>query len=119
MIPDGTFIHAGVMLSGATYNGTTIVCYGELKLRARVGTETTFGGSFVGLIIKDCENVTLYYRGHGNRTNQTDNEHCHLVGIAGATSFHAPIFTRAEVRGDGLYVSQSDWSSALHPAEPP
>src|SRR2546426_9033138 len=111
MIPDGTFIHAGVLLSGAAYNGTTIVCYGELKLRARVGAETTVGGAFVGLMIKDCDNVTLYYRGHGNRTNQTDNEHCHLVGIAGATNFHAPIFHAREVRGDGLYVSQSDWSS--------
>ena len=111
MIPDGTFIHAGVLLSGAAYNGTTIVCYGELKLRARVGAETTVGGAFVGLMIKDCDNVTLYYRGHGNRTNQTDNEHCHLVGIAGATNFHAPIFHAREVRGDGLYVGQSDWSS--------
>src|SRR6266566_1228676 len=112
MIPDGTFIHAGVLLSGATYNGTTIVCYGELKLRARVGAETTFGGAFVGLIIKDCDNVTLYYRGHGNRTNQTNNQECHLVGIAGATNFHAPIFHAREVRGDGLYVGQSDWMSS-------
>jgi len=112
MIPDGTFIHAGVLLSGATYNGTTIVCYGELKLRPRAGAETTFGGAFVGLIIKDCDNVTLYYRGHGNRTNQTNNQECHLVGIAGATNFHAPIFHAREVRGDGVYVGQSDWMSS-------
>jgi Pectate lyase superfamily protein len=116
VIPPGTFLHAGVLLSGPTYDGTTIVCYGELKLRPRTGAETTFGGSFVGLIIKDCDSVTLYYRGHGNRTNQTDNEHCHLVGIAGATNFHAPIFHAREVRGDGLYVGQSNWVSTSRPS---
>lgn len=110
-IPDGTFIHAGLFLSGASYNGTTIVCQGELELRPRVGAETTFGGAFVGLVIKDCDNVTLYYRGHGNRTNQTDNQECHLVGIAGATNLHVPTFHAREVRGDGLYVGQSDWLS--------
>ena len=111
LIPDGVFVHAGVRLSGSSYDGTTIMCYGELKLRARVASEVTYGGAFVGLIIKDCDNVTLFYRGHGNRTNQPNNEHCHLVGIAGATNFHAPMFQAREVRGDGLYVSQSDWLS--------
>src|ERR1700747_1816138 len=41
VIPEGTFIHAGVFLSGSTYSGTTIVCYGELRLRPRLGTEAT------------------------------------------------------------------------------
>ncbi len=116
VIPPGTFLHAGLLLSGATYDDTTIVCYGELRLRPRSGAETTFGGSFVGLIVKDCDSVTLYYRGHGNRTNQTDNEHCHLVGIAGATNFHAPIFHAREVRGDGLYVGQSNWLATSKPS---
>ncbi len=111
IIPNGTFIHAGILLDGSSYNDTQIYCYGELKLRARVGAEDNFGGAYVGLILKDCDNVGLHYRGHGNRANQPDAGDAHLVGIAGASNVRIPVFHIREIRGDGMYISQSSWTS--------
>src|SRR5437764_406598 len=61
------------------------------------------------MIIKDCDNVTTYYRGHGNRTNQTDNQACHLVGIHNVAYIRAPMSHAREVSCDVLYVVESDW----------
>ena len=112
VVPSGRYIHAGVLLDGATYNNTHIVCIGELVLKPRPSTsDSNFHGTWTGLIIKDCSFVTINYRGDGQRTLQTDQEGIHLVGIAGANNISFPTFYGKEVRGDGIYISQSSWTT--------
>jgi len=107
----GRTLCAGVFLEGAGYNGTRIICRGELVLKPRPSKGTgNFYGVWAGLIFKDCENIVLQYRGHGNRIAQPDEEHCHLVGLAGVRNFECPQFLAREVRGDGIYISQSEWT---------
>jgi hypothetical protein len=106
----GRALCAGIVLDGASYNGTRILCRGEFVLKPRPSRGTgNFFGTWIGLMIKDCQGVTLQYRGDGNRRSQPDEEHCHLVGLAGVRNFECPQFVAREIRGDGIYISQSDW----------
>lgn len=110
IIIPGRALCAGVFLDGSSYNGTMIVCQGELVLKPRPSKSTgLFSGVWVGLIFKDCQGIVLQYRGDGNRKAQPDEEHCHLVGLAGVKDFECPQFFGREIRGDGIYISQSDW----------
>ena len=112
LFPKGyTFLAAGVLLNGATYDDTHIVVEGTFKLKASAGG-ANFGGAWVGIIFKDCDNVTLeFYDSDGNRGNQADTEYHHMIGLAGVTNFKAPILSFREIRGDGIYISQSTWTS--------
>jgi hypothetical protein len=106
----GRALCAGVVLDGASYNGTRILCRGEFVLKPRPSVSTgNFFGMWVGLMFKDCQGITLHYRGDGNRQSQPSEEHCHLVGLAGVRNFECPQFIGREIRGDGIYISQSDW----------
>jgi hypothetical protein len=111
IIPQGTYLCAGIELDGSSYNDTTIICDGTLKLIADAGS-SNFGGAWVGLLIKDCDGVTLAYKGDGNRSAMTAREQIFLVGIAGASNVNIPRFEAQEIRGDGLYISQSNWTSS-------
>ena len=108
VIPDGDHMHYGITLSGATYDGTKIACKGRLKLAPDAGA-STFGGAWVGLLIKDCSGVELWYRGDGSRLNMTAREQIFNVGIAGGANHRIHSFDCIEIRGDGLYIGQSDW----------
>lgn len=68
----GTYMFAGVVLSGTGWEGTTIYFKGKHLLKPdTTGTNTPGYGAFIGLIIpKDVNGLTLYYRGDGNRTLQ-------------------------------------------------
>jgi len=104
------YLHSGLSLNGTTYNNTTIVCEGLLLL-APDGGGSTFGGAWVGLLIKDCDGVNLTYRGNGNQSAMTDREQIFCVGLAGATNLAIDTFKVENVQGDGMYISQSDWQS--------
>lgn len=108
----GPHLCAGLLLSGPTYNNTTLIFESPLLLKTRPTAGTSnFGGGWVGLIIKDCDGVTLSFKGDGQRTTQPAEEHCHLVGFAGVTNIKVPLFIAKEIRGDGLYIGQSDWQA--------
>jgi hypothetical protein len=110
IIVPGRALCAGVVLDGASYDGTRIVCRGEFVLKPRPSASTgNFFGTWIGLMIKDCQGITLHYRGDGNRQAQPNEEHCHLVGLAGVRNFECPQFIAREIRGDGIYIGQSDW----------
>lgn len=98
---------AGVLLSGSSYNGTTIYCEGEVLLTPSAG-QTNFQGAWMGLILQSCSNVTLFYRGNGQRSLQPDMEFEHLVGSFGTDNLTIPYFICREIRGDGLLVSDAD-----------
>ncbi|EKS6738480.1 hypothetical protein NTH60_002468 [Enterobacter ludwigii] len=117
VIPEGEFIYAGVTLNGSTYNNTRFLCEGILKLKQRASYATSpptyennFGGGFVGLVLKDVFNVSGNLRLDGQRAAQPNEEHIYCVGIAGGGGFN---FTGSinEIKGDGFYISQSDWLS--------
>jgi len=110
IIPDGTYLHAGVLLNDSSYNNTSLICRGILKLKADGGA-SIFGGSWGGTLIKDCSGITLEYKGDGNRAAMTAREQIFLVGIAGASDINIRSFDAVDIRGDGLYISQSDWAS--------
>lgn len=111
VIPNnGEYLHYGILLDGSSYNNTKIVCNGTLKLAPDpLGTYSNFGGAWVGLIIKDCNDVEVWYRGNGNKSEMIAKQQIHLVGLAGAIRPKFHTFMVNEIRGDGMYVSQSDW----------
>jgi len=104
---DMTFYVAGVTLSGATYNGTTIVGDGLFKLKPDGGLNT-FGGGWVGLLIQQCDGVNVKARFDGNRANMTAREQIICVGVAGASNLVIDAETN-EIRGDGVYIGQANW----------
>ena len=109
-IPYGTPLVAGLLLSGATYDGTRVICTGgELKLKADAGA-STFDGCWIGLLVKECDRVYLDLAWNGNRAAMTDREQIFCVGIAGASNTKIPNLTIREIRGDGLYISQSSYT---------
>ena len=104
------YLMAGVTMIGASYNNTEVVFDGELKLKPAPTTSSeTYEGAWLGLLVKDCDNATVHMRGNGNRANQPNFEHVHIMGVAGATNLKVPYFYGREVRGDGLYVGASKW----------
>jgi hypothetical protein len=106
------YLFAGLLLSGSTYNGTRLVFEGTHRLLPASGVDVTnFGGAWVGIIFKDVVDCYLDYRGNGDRTQQADDEHTYLVGLAGVTNFVCPQFIGREVMGDGMYIGQSLWTS--------
>lgn len=113
------YVMAGVTLDGSTYDDTTLTFEGEMLLKVRATDATnTFGGAYIGLLIKECDNVTLCFRGDGNRANQpTTDEHIYLVATAGATNLKIPYFYGREVRGDGLYLSSTNYTTESAPTK--
>lgn len=103
-----TFLVAGLTLIGSTYNRTILNIDARMKLKPD-GGGVTFGGAWVGILIKDCFLVTLSCRWDGNRTAMTQREQIFCVGVAGATNLLLPYLEFREIRGDGLYIGQSNW----------
>lgn len=113
----GVALIAGVTLSGVAYDSTEIICIGgEFKLKADGGA-STFGGAWVGLLVKDCNQVYLDLEWDGNRTAMTaTREQIFCVGLAGAQDMTIPSLRFREVQGDGLFVGQSDWLANSNPS---
>ncbi|WP_188347486.1 tail fiber/spike domain-containing protein [Enterobacter cloacae] len=110
----GTYMFAGVVLSGTGWEGTTIYFKGKHLLKPdTTGTNTPGYGGFIGLILtKTVNGLTLYYRGDGNRTLQYNREHIFNVAIYGSTNLSIPYFKCDEIRGDGLYINSEDQTSS-------
>lgn len=110
----GTYMFAGVVLSGSGWEGTTIYFKGKHLLKPdTTGTNTPGYGGFIGLILtKTVNDLTLYYRGDGNRTLQYNREHIFNVAIYGSTNLSIPYFKCDEIRGDGLYINSEDQTSS-------
>jgi len=104
IIIPGRALCSGIVLDGSSYNGTRIICKGEIILTPK---RSAPAGTSAGLMLKDCEGLFLQYRGNGNRTVQPDEEHYHLVALAGVRNFECPQFFAREIRGDGIYIGQS------------
>jgi hypothetical protein len=109
IIIPGRALCAGLLMEGSAYNGTRLIVRGEIVLKTRPSKSSgTSGSIWIGLMVKDCENVVLKYRGDGNRRVQPDEEHCHLLALFGVRNFKCPEFVAREIRGDGIYITQSD-----------
>ncbi len=104
IIIPGRALCSGLVLDGASYNGTRLICKGEIILTPKSAAPA---GATCGLLLKDCEGLFLQYRGNGNRAVQPDNEHYHLVVLSGVRNFECPQFIGREIRGDGIYIIQS------------
>lgn len=110
-IPRGEFIASGILLSGSSYNNTRFECEGTILLKQRASSsDNNFGGGYVGIIIKDAFNISGNIKMNGRRTLQPNEEHIYCIGIAGGGDISLNVDIQ-EVRGDGIYVSQSDWLS--------
>lgn len=106
-----TFYCAGILLSGATYNNTTITGDGWFKLKPDAGA-SNFGGAWCGIVLQQTDGVTLSAKFVGNRANMTAREQIFCVGIAGATRTLIPHLRTDEIRGDGLYIGQANWTAS-------
>ncbi|WP_193764562.1 tail fiber/spike domain-containing protein [Hafnia alvei] len=105
----GTYMFAGVELTGSGWEGTVIYFKGKHLLSPNTANTNNKWGSFNGIIVNSTVNdLTLYYRGDGNRANQPDKEHTFNVIIAGSTNINIPEFYVKEIRGDGIYISKAD-----------
>jgi len=107
IIIPGRALCSGIVLDGASYNGTRIICKGEIVLTPRSKAPH---GTSAGLLLKDCEGIFLQYRGDGNRAAQPDEEHYYLVALLGVRNFECPQFVAREIRGDGINIDQSQKS---------
>lgn len=114
VIPAGhTVLAAGILLSGSTYDGTTIRVEGTLKLAPSGGAANFQSAVWGGIIFHDCDDFVLeLYDSDGNRSNQSASEFIHMVVVAGCANGRIPIFRTREIRGDGLYVSQATLTSS-------
>lgn len=111
LVGPATYMISDVRLNNSTYGGTIIEAIGDVTFKlAPDGGASTFGGAWVGLLIKDCSGVQLRnVNWDGNRGAMTAREQIFCVGIAGATDYLISGGNYTELRGDGIYVSQSDW----------
>jgi hypothetical protein len=98
----------GVLLSGSTYDRTRLIVRNHTLSVRPSSVSSNFGGSWVGLIFQSCDGCSLDYEGNGQRSLQPDEEHCHLTMLCGVTNFQLPRFIGREIRGDGMYVTQSN-----------
>ena len=100
---------SGILLDGATYNGTEIVCVGagEFKLRPDGGSSNFDTTIWAGLVVKQCDRVRLDLKWNGNRAAMTNRESVHCVILAEATNVHATGLRFRETRGDGLYIDRA------------
>jgi hypothetical protein len=112
-IPDAgkKFYCAGIMLTGATYNNTSIRGAGVIMLKPDAGA-SNFGGAWVGMVLQQCDGVTLDLKFDGNRAAMTAREQIFCVGLAGATNVKIPYLEANEIRGDGLYIGQANWTAS-------
>jgi len=115
-IPCGhTVVAAGILLSGSTYNRTTIRIDGTFKFKAAptAGTNNFQSAVWAGIIVHNCDGVTVEVIGiiDGNSTNQPDNTHMHCLVLAGVTNFTCPVCNVKEIRGDGIYIGQATLTS--------
>lgn len=107
-----TFFCAGISLNGSSYNNTTIRFDGTLLMKPDDGA-STFGGAWVGMLVKDCSGVTLATpKINGNRTNMTAREQIFCIGVAGASNLTITDPTFTETRGDCIYIGQSSWTAS-------
>lgn len=111
VVPSGVIPSiAGITLSGSSYNNTFIEVQSELTLFADGGS-STFSGAWVGILFKDCDGCGFSGRFNGNRAAMTASEHIYCIGLAAATNAYFPIIQVREIRGDGIYIGQSNWLS--------
>lgn len=106
-----TFYMAGVLQDDTSYNNSTVRFDGLIKMKPDAGG-STFGGAWVGWLIKDAIGVTLIRPNiDGNRANMTQREQIFCIGVAGAINptITDPSFT--DTRGDCIYIGQSNWLS--------
>ncbi len=110
ILPQGkTFLAAGTVLSGSTYNGTRIFVEGTYKLKPS-GGGSNFGGAspfWGGIILYDVEDVTVSVAGlmDGNRLQQANHQQHHLVQLRGVRNITIPVLRATEVRGDALAIT--------------
>lgn len=108
----GTFLCAGVLLSGSTYDGTKLVSRGgTLKLKADSGNNFQ-SAAWVGLILHDVSGVHLDLVWDGNRSAMSASQHIHCIGFAGVSNVHCSRLVFNEIRGDGLFISQEQWTAS-------
>jgi hypothetical protein len=114
LFPGGhEYYAAGVVLSGASYNNTTLVLEGEFKMRpAPTLTTTNFSAVWVGIAFQSCDGCSIEGKINGNRAAQQNKEQTHAVVLAGVTNFYVPNLRIREIRGDGMYVTQSNLTAS-------
>ena len=101
-----SFLCAGILLSGSTYNGTRIYADGEFLLKASGGANNFQSVCYAGLIIQGADNCIVDGNFNGNRANQPQNEFIYCLLIAGCTNLRSSILNFREVRGDGMHINQ-------------
>lgn len=100
---------AGLVLSGATYNGTRFLIEGELLLAASAGANnwTAEAPMWGGIIVHDVDGFYLDMPGifDGNRAAQADSEAHYLLAMLGVRNVRIPRFACKEIQGDGIIIT--------------
>lgn len=111
IFPQGkTFLAAGTIMSGSTYNNTKIIVQGTYKLKPSGGA-LNFGSAtskvWAGFVISDCDGVSIDAPGilHGNRANQTASQQHHMIAVWGASNWRIERANGVELRGDVVAVT--------------
>lgn len=108
----GVFQIAGVFMEGQTYSSTKLDCQGRLLLGKRpTTTSSIFQGAWVGLMLRDCDDIEVNLYADGQRAIQPNEEHVYIMGLAGVRGLTIPRARMLNMRGDGIYCSQYNWST--------
>lgn len=103
----GSYMFAGVSLNGSGWEGTTILFKGTHLMSPNTDGSNNLAGSWSGLIIgSNVNDLTLYYRGDGNKANQFNREHIFNVIVHGGQNIKIPFAEIKEIRGDGIYITR-------------
>ncbi|MBN8809861.1 MULTISPECIES: glycosyl hydrolase family 28-related protein [unclassified Sphingomonas] len=109
VLPAGyTFLAAGIILLGSSYDGTRIAIEGTFLLKPASGGNYD-GLSWNGIVLADCENCGVIVTGiiDGNLINQPVDEHINGLRFSGAVNSWASPVNLREVMGDGIYIGRS------------
>jgi len=104
----GTYLAAGITLSGSTYNGTHLVIEGTFLLKAAAGGANVQSVSWGGIIFHDVEKCRIDIPGvmDGNRANQDASQQRHCLMLLGVRDMAVGINNFRELRGDGIFIAQ-------------
>lgn len=107
---DSTPAVFNIGMTGAAYNNTEIRfapgCY--IKNKNITLDDVGLYGTRAAFYIKDVKGVSGDWYGDGNRANQPDAQNCHNLAIYGARNINLETVRFKELRGDGIYLTQSD-----------
>lgn len=98
-----------LLLGGHGFDGARLILdHFEVGIRPERHA-SNYQGAWVGVAVEDADNVTVSGSCDQRGSRQPPEEHVFCLAIAGTAGTRIPAFSAIHLRGDAIYVSQSDF----------